>query len=110
MPPNLGSENDQQQGNNNPFAPIFGGNPQRGTSTALSTCLSASSTVTPSSSDEGLTWERRRIIHDGHAAYSDLVAISDDQFACVFGTGEKTSRRDLAVARFDLDWVMGSNR
>lgn len=57
------------------------------------------------SSDEGQTWERKRMIHEGHAAYSDLVAISDDQIVCVFESGESTSRRDLCVARFDLDWV-----
>lgn len=62
------------------------------------------------SSDEGSTWEPKRTIHEGHAAYSDLVAISDDQFVCVFETGESMSRRDLAVARFDLDWSMSSGK
>ena len=62
------------------------------------------------SPDEGRTWERKKIIHEGHAAYSDLLAISDDQFVCVFESGENMSRRDLAVARFDLNWVMSSGK
>lgn len=61
------------------------------------------------SRDEGQTWDRKRVIHEGYAAYSDLVAISDNRLVCVFETGESTSRRDLAVARFDLDWVLGSD-
>jgi sialidase-1 len=58
------------------------------------------------SHDEGLTWDRKRVVHSGHAAYSDLVAMPNGTFVCVYETGESSSRRDLAVARFDLEWIM----
>ncbi len=58
------------------------------------------------SEDEGRTWQRKRVIHDGHTAYSDLAVLPDGTILCVYETGETTSRKDLAVARFDLEWVM----
>ena len=57
------------------------------------------------SRDEGETWERRRVVHAGHTAYSDLAVLADRTVLCVYETGEKTSRKDLAVARFNWAWL-----
>lgn len=54
------------------------------------------------SHNEGETWTVNQTIHAGHAAYSDLVVLPSGKLVCVFETGETTSRRDLAVARFDF--------
>jgi hypothetical protein len=59
--------------------------------------------------DEGRTWTRGRVVHEGHTAYSDLAVLHDGTILCVYETGAKTSRRDLAVARFNLAWVLGSD-
>ena len=58
------------------------------------------------SKDQGETWTQARVIEPGHAAYSDLDMLPDGNFLCVYETGETTSRKDLAVARFNLDWVL----
>ena len=58
------------------------------------------------SRDAGKTWRSARIIEPGHAAYSDLITLPDGSFLCVYETGADTSRKDLAVARFNLDWVL----
>jgi len=56
--------------------------------------------------DEGGTWETKKVIDHGHTAYSDLTVDKDGTIVCVYETGENTSRKDLAIARFNLAWVM----
>jgi len=36
-----------------------------------------------------------------------VVRLADGSFVCVYETGAKGLRKDLAVARFELDWVLG---
>ena len=55
--------------------------------------------------DEGRSWQPKRVIEHGPTAYSDLAVLSDGTIVCVFETGEKSSRKDLAIARFNLEWV-----
>ena len=57
------------------------------------------------SEDEGRSWKLLRVIEPGQAAYSDLAVLSNGQIICVYETGEKTSRRHLAIARFNLAWI-----
>jgi len=58
------------------------------------------------SNDEGNTWTPKRVIEPGHSAYSDLAVLPDRTILCVYETGENTSRRHLAVARFNLAWIL----
>ena len=58
------------------------------------------------SEDEGKAWIPKRVIEPGHSAYSDVVVLPDRTILCVYETGEQTSRRDLALARFNLAWVL----
>ncbi len=53
----------------------------------------------------GSPWKTVREIESGHAAYSDLAVLSDGTLLCVYETGEHTSRKDLALARFNGAWV-----
>jgi sialidase-1 len=57
------------------------------------------------SSDGGVTWTPRRILESGLTAYSDLVMLPNGDILCVYETGDKESRKDLAVARFNLEWL-----
>lgn len=61
------------------------------------------------SADLGRTWEQVRTIEPGHAAYSTLDVLPDGTFLCVYETGKGTSRRDLALARFDRAWLEGAD-
>jgi sialidase-1 len=58
------------------------------------------------SEDEGRTWTPKRVIERGHSAYSDIAVLPDRTILCVHETGEQTSRRDLALARFNLAWIL----
>ena len=58
------------------------------------------------SRDDGKTWQRKKVIHEGHTAYSDIATLSDGTIICVYETGKQTSRRDLAVARFNWEWIV----
>jgi sialidase-1 len=58
------------------------------------------------SMDEGETWKQSRVIEPSHAAYSDLAVLPDGSILCVYETGERTSRKDLAIAHFNLAWAL----
>ncbi len=58
-----------------------------------------------STSTDGVSWRVRRVLEPGPAAYSDLRTLSNGDILCVYETGETESRRDLAIARFNLEWV-----
>ena len=58
------------------------------------------------SDDGGRTWTPKRVIETGHSAYSDVAMLPDRTILCVYETGEQTSRRDLALARFNLAWIL----
>ncbi|MEZ5302376.1 MAG: sialidase family protein [Verrucomicrobiales bacterium] len=52
------------------------------------------------SRDDGKTWPVNRTLDAGPSAYSDLAVLPDGTALCLY---EKKS--DIAVARFNLDWV-----
>jgi sialidase-1 len=67
------------------------------------------------SKDDGKTWPIRKRLHEGPSAYSDLAVLPDGQILCFYEKGvEKRfgdhgrpwAYRSLAVARFDLDWLL----
>lgn len=58
------------------------------------------------SEDGGRTWPIRRLLHPGHATYSDLARDAAGNLYCVFGNGGTDFQGDrVDVARFTLDWV-----
>jgi sialidase-1 len=39
--------------------------------------------------DEGTTWPVKRLVHEGPAAYSDLVKLDDERVGVLFEAGKK---------------------
>jgi sialidase-1 len=54
------------------------------------------------SADDGLTWPRQLVLHEGPAAYSNLVMLGDTTAGCLYERGEKSSRERITFARFTL--------
>ncbi len=52
--------------------------------------------------DEGRTWPVARVIHEGSAAYSDLVALPDGTIGCLY---ERDDYGRITFARFTLAWL-----
>ncbi|MPZ19415.1 MAG: sodium/solute symporter [Luteitalea sp.] len=57
------------------------------------------------SHDEGTTWPVSRVIHEGPAAYSSLVVLSDDTIGLLYERGDKNPYEKLTFARFGLGWL-----
>lgn len=57
---------------------------------------------------EWRTWPAARVIHEGPAAYSDLVLLPSGEVGCLYERGEKSPYEKIAFARFDPAWVLGS--
>ena len=55
--------------------------------------------------DECRTWSAGRVLHEDHAAYSDLCITPDLSICCLFDHGRGTGYAGLALARFDLAWL-----
>ena len=55
--------------------------------------------------DECRTWSAGRVLHEDHAAYSDLCIAADLSICCLFDHGRGTGYAGLALARFDLAWL-----
>ena len=55
------------------------------------------------SEDDGATWPRARVLHDGPAAYSCLTVLPDGTIACLYERGTKGPYEEIALARFPLD-------
>ena len=54
------------------------------------------------SRDAGKTWETVRVLHEGPAAYSALVALRDGGVGCLYERGEKSSYETMTFARLRL--------
>lgn len=52
------------------------------------------------SEDEGATWPVERVIHEGPAAYSSLVALPDGMIGILFECGEKKAIERIDFVRF----------
>lgn len=50
--------------------------------------LSRNNLTISKSNDNGKTWDEQLVIHEGHAAYSDLVQIDEGTIGCLFEYGE----------------------
>jgi sialidase-1 len=61
--------------------------------------------------DEGRTWPAGRVVHEGPAAYSSLVALPDSSIGVLFERGDRTPYERITFARFPLEWLThGSDR
>ena len=55
--------------------------------------------------DEGSTWPVGRVVHEGPAAYSSLVALPDSSVGLVFERGDRSPYERITFARVTLDWL-----
>jgi sialidase-1 len=63
--------------------------------------------------DEGMTWERNKVLEAGYSAYSDLAVLPDGTILCFYergrdtdaGSKKPTSYAFLTLARFNLEWL-----
>ena len=54
--------------------------------------------------DEGVTWPAAKVLYEGSAAYSDLVALPDGAIGCLY---ERDNYAKITFARFPLAWLTG---
>jgi len=59
--------------------------------------------------DRGETWPVKRLVYEGHSAYSSLAAGPDGTVYLLFERGKKKLYESIAVARFNLDWIMATD-
>lgn len=57
------------------------------------------------SPDDGKTWPRTRLLHEGPAAYSCLTLLPDGRIGCLYERGEKNPYERIVLARFKKDWL-----
>ncbi|MBK8504243.1 MAG: exo-alpha-sialidase [Saprospiraceae bacterium] len=43
------------------------------------------------STDDGITWLESLLLHEGPAAYSDLIRIDQEKFGCLFEAGSQSA-------------------
>ena len=56
--------------------------------------------------DHGETWPVKRLVYDGPSAYSSLAAAPDGTVYLLFERGKNKLYESVAVARFNLTWLM----
>ncbi len=54
------------------------------------------------SEDGGETWDASRVLHEGPAAYSCLVALEDGEAGCLYEAGEENPYESIRFVRFTL--------
>ena len=57
------------------------------------------------SADDGRTWTPGRVLHEGPAAYSSLVVISDTAIGLLYERGERSPYERLTFARMAREWL-----
>lgn len=57
------------------------------------------------SEDEGETWPIWRVLHEGPAAYSCLVVLSDGTIGVLYERGQRSAYERITFARLDLAWL-----
>jgi sialidase-1 len=55
--------------------------------------------------DDGVTWPRHRVLHEGPGAYSDLAILKSGKIACLFECGEKSPYEQITLAIFTVGQV-----
>jgi sialidase-1 len=54
--------------------------------------------------DEGRTWPRSLVLHEGPAAYSCLAALPDGALGCLYEAGKEEPYDKIVFARFPQAW------
>ncbi|MEZ5400968.1 MAG: sialidase family protein [Bryobacteraceae bacterium] len=54
------------------------------------------------SRDEGRTWAKSLVLHEGPAAYSSLAALGRNDAACLYERGPASAYETITLARFDI--------
>lgn len=54
------------------------------------------------STDDGATWERKRVFAPGPCQYSVLIPVARDEFLLAYEGEDET----LMIARLDMDWIL----
>jgi sialidase-1 len=57
------------------------------------------------SEDDGATWPIARVVHEGPAAYSSLVALPDGAIGLLFERGDRSPYERITFARLTLAWL-----
>jgi len=57
------------------------------------------------SDDDGMTWPVEKVLHEGPAAYSCLVALPDGKIGCLYECGDKKPYERIVFTRFDPAWL-----
>ncbi len=52
--------------------------------------------------DQGQTWTRQRLLHDGPGAYSDLAVLLNGQIACLYECGDKDAYERIVLSLLQL--------
>jgi sialidase-1 len=55
--------------------------------------------------DDGKTWPKGKLIHEGQSAYSCLTVLPDGKIACLYESGEKKRYEKIVLAVFSLDYL-----
>ena len=58
--------------------------------------------------DEGKTWPVKKVLEPGKFAYSCLTRLKDGSVGCLYETGVKDAYERIVLARFPLQWVIGT--
>ncbi len=61
-----------------------------------------------SSNDDGKTWDASRLVFDGPAAYSNLVALPGDKVGLLCEIGPFTPYQTISFLTFPLSWIKAS--
>jgi hypothetical protein len=52
--------------------------------------------------NKGKTWELKNVLHEGPAAYSNLVVLANSKLACLYEAGIKSAYEGIVFE--ELDW------
>lgn len=61
-------------------------------------------------SPDGASWSPITIIDPDPTAYSDICMLPNNQCLVVYESGRKTSRNDLRLAAFNLEWLLAQEK
>jgi hypothetical protein len=61
------------------------------------------------STDGAVTWPHKRLVHGGMSAYSSITADAGGRVYLLFERGEAKLYDRMAVAVFELDWVLSAS-
>jgi sialidase-1 len=57
------------------------------------------------SEDDGASWPVSRNVHEGPAAYSSLVVLSDRSIGLLFERGDRSPYETITFVRFPIEWL-----